>query len=72
MYKDTTPSATQLANRSVVVIDVTVSALGDSSSLLGGTLLVTPLLGADGEVYAVAQGQLAVGGFQAAGNAETN
>jgi len=51
--------------------DVTVSALGDSSSLLGGTLLVTPLLGADGEVYAVAQGQLAVGGFQAGGNAET-
>ncbi len=52
-------------------IDVTVSALGDSDSLLGGTLLVTPLLGADGEVYAVAQGQLAVGGFSAAGNAET-
>ncbi len=52
-------------------IDVTVSALGDSSSLLGGTLLVTPLLGADGEVYAVAQGQLAVGGFQTQGNAET-
>ncbi|MBB55537.1 MAG: flagellar biosynthesis protein FlgA [Magnetovibrio sp.] len=52
-------------------IDVTVSALGDSSSLLGGTLFVTPLLGADGEVYAVAQGQLAVGGFQAGGNAET-
>ncbi len=52
-------------------IDVTVSALGDSESLLGGTLLVTPLLGADGEVYAVAQGQLAVGGFQAGGEAET-
>ncbi|PPR79880.1 MAG: Flagellar P-ring protein [Alphaproteobacteria bacterium MarineAlpha3_Bin5] len=52
-------------------IDVTVSALGDASSLLGGTLLVTPLLGADGDVYAVAQGQLAVGGFQAAGDAET-
>ncbi len=52
-------------------IDVTVSALGDSSSLLGGTLLVTPLLGADGEVYAVSQGQLAVGGFSAAGDAET-
>jgi len=52
-------------------IDVTVSALGDSKSLLGGTLLVTPLLGADGEVYAVAQGQLAVGGFSATGNAET-
>ncbi|MDA0996596.1 MAG: flagellar basal body P-ring protein FlgI [Proteobacteria bacterium] len=52
-------------------IDVTVSALGDSKSLLGGTLLVTPVLGADGEVYAVAQGQLAVGGFSSQGNAET-
>jgi flagellar P-ring protein precursor FlgI len=52
-------------------IDVTVSALGDAESLLGGTLLVTPLLGADGEVYAVAQGQLAVGGFAVAGLAET-
>jgi flagellar P-ring protein precursor FlgI len=52
-------------------IDVTVSSLGDASSLLGGTLLVTPVLGADGEVYAVAQGQLAVGGFAAAGAAET-
>ena len=37
-------------------IDVSVSALGDAKSLQGGTLLVTPLLGADGEVYAVAQG----------------
>lgn len=52
-------------------IDVTVSALGDSSNLLGGTLLVTPLLGADGEVYAVSQGQVAVGGFQSQGDAET-
>jgi flagellar P-ring protein precursor FlgI len=52
-------------------IDVTVSALGDASSLLGGTLLVTPLLGADGEVYAVAQGNVAVGGFTATGAAET-
>ena len=52
-------------------IDVTVSALGDSSNLLGGTLLVTPLLGADGEVYAVSQGQVAVGGFQTQGDAET-
>ncbi len=52
-------------------IDVTVSALGDAKSLLGGTLLVTPVLGADGEVYAVAQGQLAVGGFTASGAAET-
>lgn len=48
-------------------IDVTVSALGDAQSLLGGTLLVTPLLGADGEVYAVAQGQVATGGFAASG-----
>ena len=52
-------------------IDVRVSALGDAKSLLGGALLVTPLLGADGEVYAVAQGQLVVGGFTASGNAET-
>jgi flagellar P-ring protein precursor FlgI len=52
-------------------IDVTVSALGDSKSLLGGTLLVTPLLGADSEVYVVAQGQLAVGGFSSGGDAET-
>ena len=48
-------------------IDVSTSALGDATNLLGGTLLVTPLLGADGEVYAVAQGQLAVGGFSAQG-----
>ena len=52
-------------------IDVTVSALGDAKSLLGGTLLVTPLLGADGEVYAVSQGQVAVGGFTAGGEAGT-
>jgi flagellar P-ring protein FlgI len=52
-------------------IDVTISALGDASSLLGGTLLVTPVLGADGEVYVVAQGQIAVGGFSAGGAAET-
>jgi len=50
-------------------IDVTVSALGDAKSLQGGTLLVTPLLGADGNVYAVAQGSLAIGGFQAGGEA---
>jgi flagellar P-ring protein precursor FlgI len=50
-------------------MDVTVSALGDSKSLQGGTLLVTPLLGADGNVYAVAQGSLAIGGFQAEGDA---
>src|SRR2546423_1426830 len=51
-------------------IDVTVSALGDSKSLQGGTLLVTPLLGADGNVYAVAQGSLAIGGSQPEGEAE--
>src|SRR6201987_5571711 len=50
-------------------IDVTVSALGDAKSLQGGTLLVTPLLGADGNVYAVAQGSLAIGGFEAQGDA---
>jgi flagellar P-ring protein FlgI len=48
-------------------IDVTVSTLGNSKSLLGGTLLVTPLLGADGEVYAVAQGSVATGGIAASG-----
>ena len=52
-------------------IDVTASALGDATSLLGGTLLVTPLMGADGEVYAVSQGTLAVGGFSAEGQAAT-
>jgi flagellar P-ring protein FlgI len=50
-------------------IDVTAGALGDSTSLLGGTLLVTPLLGADGEVYAVAQGPIAISGFSATGAA---
>jgi flagellar P-ring protein precursor FlgI len=50
-------------------MDVTVSALGDAKSLQGGTLLVTPLLGADGNVYAVAQGSLAISGFQAEGDA---
>ncbi|KJC37160.1 flagellar basal body P-ring biosynthesis protein FlgA [Bradyrhizobium sp. LTSP885] len=50
-------------------MDVTVSALGDAKNLQGGTLLVTPLLGADGNVYAVAQGSLAISGFQAEGDA---
>jgi flagellar P-ring protein precursor FlgI len=52
-------------------IDVTVSALGNAESLRGGTLLVTPMLGADGEVYSVAQGPLVVSGFAAGGAAET-
>ena len=51
-------------------IDVSVSALGSAESLLGGTLLVTPLLGADGEVYAVAQGSVNAGGFSAGGDAQ--
>ncbi len=50
-------------------IDVAVSALGDAESLRGGVLLVTPLYGADGEVFAVAQGALAVTGFAARGQA---
>ena len=48
-------------------IDVSVSALGDAKDLTGGTLLVTPLLGADGEVYGVAQGTLATGAISAKG-----
>ena len=48
-------------------IDVAVSALGDATNLTGGTLLVTPLLAADGEVYAVAQGALATGAIAARG-----
>jgi flagellar P-ring protein precursor FlgI len=52
-------------------LDVTVSALGDAKSLEGGTLLVTPLYGADGEIYAVGQGQVAIGGFLAEGQAES-
>lgn len=51
-------------------IDVAISSLGDSKSLQGGTLLVTPLLGADGEVFAVAQGPLAIGGFSASGQGQ--
>lgn len=50
-------------------MDINVSALGDAKSLLGGTLMVTPLVGADGEVYAVAQGNVQVGGFFAQGQA---
>lgn len=50
-------------------IDVSISALGDAKSLQGGTLLVTPLLGADSQVYAVAQGSVAIAGFSAKGDA---
>ncbi len=48
-------------------VDVSVSALGDAKSLLGGTLLVTPLLGADGEAYAVSQGTIATGSISGGG-----
>jgi len=50
-------------------IDVTVSAIGDASSLLGGTLIMTPLNAADGDIYAVAQGTIIAGGAKAEGDA---
>ena len=49
-------------------IDITVSSLGNAKSLRGGSLLMTPLKGADGNIYAVAQGNLIVGGFGVAGS----
>ncbi|NLS02388.1 flagellar basal body P-ring protein FlgI [Rhizobium sp. P32RR-XVIII] len=52
-------------------IDVTVSSLGDATSLRGGTLIMTSLSGADGQIYAVAQGSVVVSGFQAQGQAAT-
>jgi flagellar P-ring protein precursor FlgI len=53
-------------------IDATVSAMGDAKSLLGGTLLVTPLLGADGQAYAVAQGTVQTGAVSAQGASGTS
>lgn len=52
-------------------IDVTVSAIGDANSLLGGTLIMTPLSAADAEIYAVAQGTIIAGGASAAGDGAT-
>ncbi|MGA8540233.1 MAG: flagellar basal body P-ring protein FlgI, partial [Terriglobales bacterium] len=52
-------------------VDVTVSSIGDAKSLEGGVLLMTPLYGADGQVYAAAQGPVAVGGFAAGGQGAT-
>lgn len=49
-------------------IDISVSAIGDSNSLLGGTLIMTPLNAADGNIYAVAQGSIIAGGVTAAGD----
>lgn len=54
-------------SKSGQTIDVTVASIGNAGSLRGGSLLMTPLRGADGNVYAVAQGTLVVGGFGAAG-----
>lgn len=48
-------------------LDVNVSSVGDAKSLRGGTLLVTPLLGGDGQIYAMAQGSISIGGFTASG-----
>jgi flagellar P-ring protein precursor FlgI len=61
------PSGMDVGSR----LDVTVSALGDASSLMGGTLLLTQLSGTDGVVYADAQGAVSVTGFDAAGQAQT-
>ncbi|MGF1446931.1 MAG: flagellar basal body P-ring protein FlgI [Pikeienuella sp.] len=52
-------------------IDIIVSAIGDADSLLGGTLIMTPLNAADGEIYAVAQGPILAGGIAAQGDAAT-
>lgn len=52
-------------------IDISVSSLGDATSLAGGTLIMTPLKAADGEIYAVGQGPVSVSGFSAQGEAET-
>jgi flagellar P-ring protein precursor FlgI len=48
-------------------IDITVSSIGNAGSLRGGSLIMTPLIGADGQVYAIAQGSLVVGGFGVSG-----
>lgn len=65
MVTSTLPPFTNQGSR----IDVNVSTLGDAKSLQGGTLLVTPLMGGDSEVYAVAQGPVTVSGFTAGGDA---
>lgn len=52
-------------------LDITLSSLGDASTLQGGILLMTPLRGADGKIYAVAQGAVSIGGFVIEGGGET-
>lgn len=65
MVTATLPPFTNQGSR----IDVNVSTMGDADSLRGGTLLVTPLMGADGDVYAIAQGPVMINGFRADGAA---
>ncbi len=65
MVTSTLPAFARTGSR----IDIGVSAIGDATDLTGGTLLVTPLLGADGDVYAVAQGALVTGAISAKGSA---
>ncbi|MCE5284092.1 MAG: flagellar basal body P-ring protein FlgI [Deltaproteobacteria bacterium] len=76
--RDKTPKAKNIASVMVTAqlppfaktgtrIDVTVSSIGDATSLQGGQLLMTPLRAVDGEVYALAQGPLLIGGFAAGG-----
>ena len=67
MVTGTLPPFTNQGSR----IDVSISALGDATSLQGGTLLVTPMMAADGEVYAVAQGEVSIAGFTLRGDAAT-
>ncbi|MDB5490864.1 MAG: flagellar P-ring family protein [Micavibrio sp.] len=67
MVTATLPPFTNQGSR----VDVTVSTLGDAKSLQGGMLLVTPLMGADSEIYAVAQGSVNIGGFTAEGAGTT-
>lgn len=67
MVTATLPPFTNQGSR----IDISISAMGDSKSLQGGTLLVTPLMGADGQVYAVGQGPVSIAGFSASGDAAT-
>lgn len=67
MVTATLPPFTNQGSR----IDVNISTLGDAKSLQGGTLLVTPLLAADGEAYAVAQGEASISGYSVEGEAAT-
>ncbi|HUU40104.1 MAG TPA: flagellar basal body P-ring protein FlgI [Desulfatiglandales bacterium] len=61
----TLPPFARIGNK----LDVTISSIGDAKTLQGGTLLLTPLKGVDGNIYALAQGPLSIGGFSAGGAA---